>query len=439
MIWKNIKRGKLIWEPALLKESLENLTNPCRGWYSIYTFHVEDEIEKEELKWSLKKGESIALVLLDIGAFQSRALTREAMDHIRSILEFFQEYEKDVILRPVYDRVGQGEEKEPKDFMLVLEHLRQIGEILKEEPNTVFLFQGLLVGSWGEMHGSSYLNGEQIKEMWEVLHRTLGDDPFTAVRTPMQWRNILEEEAYEKEEYRQLGIFDDGIFGSTTHLGTFGTMTREAAGWKESWNRKEEMDFLDKIHRKNPFGGEVVAEESVGNPDGKLGREERSVLRELKKLHVTYLNCVHDKKLLDLWKEIPCSKDGVWEKSSLYDYIGAHLGYRLFLKEVRVESLPFGKTRVAITISNQGFAPFYQSANLCLVIRNESGQKEYPYSYEISQIQGGCERTISITERLVQGEVYLRLKRRKDGRAILFANENEKDTDDLFLGRLYRK
>lgn len=438
MIWRNIKRGKLIWEPACLKESLKNLINPCRGWYSIYTFHVEDGIEKEELKWSLKE-ESMALVLLDIGAFQSQALTREAMDHIRSILEFFQEYGKDVILRPVYDRMGQGKEKEPRNFALVLEHLRQIGEILKEEPNSVFLFQGLLVGNWGEMHGSSYLEGEQIKEMREVLDRTFADDLFTAVRTPMQWRNIIEEEAYEREEYRKLGIFDDGIFGSTTHLGTFGTMTREAAGWRHAWNRKEEMDFLDKIHRKNPFGGEVVSEESVGNPDGKLGHEEKSVLRELEKLHVTYLNSVHDKKLLDLWKEIPCSKGGIWEKSSLYDYIGAHLGYRFFLKEVHVESLPFGKMRVSITIWNQGFAPFYQSTDLCLVIRNESEQKEYPYLYEISRIQGGCEEIISITGRFIEGEMYLRLKRRKDGRNIFFANANEKNTDDLFLGRLYHK
>ena len=30
-----------------------------------------------------------------------------------------------------------------------------------------------------------------------------------------------------------------------THLGTFGTELREAAGWAQAWTRKEEMEFVN--------------------------------------------------------------------------------------------------------------------------------------------------------------------------------------------------
>ena len=104
-----------------------------------------------ELIWCLHAEESIAFVLLDIGSYRDRTLDETALEHLEQILGFFLEQQKDVILRPVYDREGKGKEREPENLSLVTGHLKQIAEALKRMPNSVFAVQGTLIGNWGEM------------------------------------------------------------------------------------------------------------------------------------------------------------------------------------------------------------------------------------------------------------------------------------------------
>ena len=78
---------------------------------------------------------------------------------------------------------------------------------------------------------------------------------------------MIPEEKFQKREWKALGLFDDGIFGSTTHLGTFGTMMREAAGWEKPWSRKEELEFIEQISRDFPCGGEAIAEADPDRAD----------------------------------------------------------------------------------------------------------------------------------------------------------------------------
>ena len=100
MIWKNMKnRNGWDFRQEELAESLDELENPARGWYGIYTFSVERSIDQEELRWSLRQGESLALVLLDIRAYRSIRLDEVAAQNIKDILSFFLQYRKDVILR----------------------------------------------------------------------------------------------------------------------------------------------------------------------------------------------------------------------------------------------------------------------------------------------------------------------------------------------------
>lgn len=80
----------------------------------------------------------------------------------------------------------------------------------------------------------------------------LGETIYGAVRTPAQWRLLVSEEEFQKGNFPRLGLFDDGIFASKSHLGTFGTMTREAAGWKAPWIREEELSFLETLGKRLP-------------------------------------------------------------------------------------------------------------------------------------------------------------------------------------------
>lgn len=429
------RKWKFYPENQNLEEFCQNPLNPVRGWYAVYTFPVEQKIVPEELKWSLREGETTVLVLLDIGVFRDRPLDIQALDNVRNILQFFEDYRRDVILRPVYDREGKGLQHEPENFSLVLTHLQQLGELLSSESYSVFVFQGLLVGSWGEMHTSRYLSEECLREMWNTLRSRLNKDIVTAVRTPAQWRTLIEESEYQKKEFHATGIFDDGIFGSLSHLGTFGTMMREAAGWKNPWNRKEELDFLEYINGCLPCGGEVVARTTAGVEEDTEAVNTDSVLGEMKKMRLVYLNHVYDAEILEQWKKQILEVSGVWNGASLYEYAGAHLGYRFTIKKAEIQVLRPRRLRFLFTIENSGFGSLCQEAELLLTVQNAEKSREYHIPYDIRRLPGGEMAAVEVTAEAMEGKVYLRLQRKKDKRTIYFVSQ--KNADSLYLGCLH--
>ena len=431
-----INRNSWNFRQAELAESLDELENPARGWYGIYTFPVEESIDPGELRWSLRQGESLALVLLDIHTYRSKLLDEAAFQNIRNILSFFMQYKRDVILRPVYDREGNGRSREPDTFELVLGHMRQIGEILKSMKHSVIIFQGMLVGSWGEMHDSKYLSPECLREMWSCIKEYLGEDICLAVRTPLQWRTLKSEEDFLQKKYSQLSLFDDGILGSLTHLGTFGTMTKEAAGWSGAWTRKEELDFISQLTESLPCGGEVTF--CAGEEAAKVC-EEDFIISELKKMHLTYLDSTYDMNVLNQWKQMNYTGSGIWQGRSLYEYIGSHLGYRLTVKSVQMKRTWLGKAEFTIEIENTGFGKMFQDAELFLLIENENEREEAVVSIDLREISPGTVASGKAVIEFFCGKVFLKVRRKSDGRSIRFANIiNKNSADSLYIGCLHK-
>lgn len=90
MSWKNImNKNNWVFQQVELIESNVCLENPGRGWYGIYTFVVQDSINPEELRWSLRDGELLALVLLDIVYIAVCNWMENALNNIRSNSQFF--------------------------------------------------------------------------------------------------------------------------------------------------------------------------------------------------------------------------------------------------------------------------------------------------------------------------------------------------------------
>lgn len=425
-----MKIKKWEWLPEELQESTEEMENPARGWLEIYTFQAENGIDPQELRWSLRKGETLALVLINLRAYRERALDDTALENIRSILSFFMKYKKDVILRPTYDIEGKGREREPDDFDTVLTHIRQIGEILQQVEHSVCIFQGLLVGSWGEMHDSRYLSEPHLRKLYDTLKPYLGSEICLAVRTPAIWRVLTDEDAFQCGVFPQMAVFDDGILGSMTHLGTFGTMTRDAAGWKQAWTRKEELGFLEQITKDTPCGGEAVENVDGESLDGK------DVIKELKAMHLTYLNSAYDRRVLDNWKKMIWRENGIWNRCTVYDYIGSHLGYRLIVRKVAMKKCLSGKFQLEIEIENTGFAAPFQEMELLLVLQAENKIWEYPVEFDAKKCYPGEKRKIVQHFCPQDSQIFLKLRRKKDRQPVQFANA--KKMDSLLLGRLHR-
>ncbi len=430
---KNIFRkagpGRRGWyfEEADLTENVEEFSNPARGWYQIHTFWADKEPDFKELEWCIDKKDTLALILIDIGAFQDRDLDEEALNRIERILNFFAERKYDCIVRAVYDREGKAMEKEPFFFSQVMGHLRQVCGVL-ERQEAVFVYQGMLVGSWGEMHTSRFLYEEKLVQMGEVLRHHFGGRIYPAVRRPAQWRML-----HQSLPGEAMGIFDDGMFGSEGNLGTFGSGAKENSAWDVPWAREDELNFEHELARYAPNGGEAVYGE--GYVEG-LTPEE--VIHDLRQMGVSYLNRIYDAEILNLWKRLPYPGQGVWAGRSVYDYVGAHLGYRFLVRKASI-SIKKGSDMciLEVEVENIGFGGFYQEAELWLEMAEGGGKNISPGPvWQMKGWRGGEKRRLAWEIVPADCDFFLAAKRKRDGMAIRFANSLDEEGRAV-LGHLY--
>lgn len=429
MNWKkgtDDMRKKTEFHADVLTECTERISNPGRGWYTLYSFDVQTGIEEEELRWCLKEHETVVLVMVDFYAYRDRALEEEAIQHFCSILHFFHAMQKDVILRPVYDCCGEGMVREPETIEIICQHLCQISDVLQTVEHSVFLIQGLMIGSWGEMHASSYLQPEDLKKLYACIQPCLGEEIYLAVRTPLLWRKMFSETVYESSEEKCVSLFDDALFASSTDLGTFGTGIREA-GWEQVWMREQELDFLQKLCSSKPSSGEAVS--------GEWNISDRRMIQEMKKMHLGYLNSAYDEKMLDKWKNSTCTQIESWKGCSLFDYIGAHLGYRFLVESVewKRERGLRKKCNLIISVQNVGFATCFQETELFLISEYADHTEKKQLDADMRKWLPGMPQILEIQVNDMACNYYLCACRKKDKRNIRFANKN---ADSLYLGCL---
>lgn len=425
-MFRRFFRTRETWclEDGDFTENTLTLENPARGWYHIYTFTVENEPDLETLKYCLKEEETLALVLLHIGAFRNQELSEESLLHIRKILGTFREHQKDIILRVTYDNEGKALEREPSLFSMVKCHLMQLSAVIQEFGSSIFVFQGMLIGSWGEMHSSRYLKVEQLKQLTEILKKCKSSQTYLAVRRPMYWR-MLHQPGGDTDivSSEGMGLYDDGMFGSESDLGTFGVESRENVSWDKPWNRVEELAFEEKLCEEVPNGGEAVYQE-----DYIMKLSQTDILNDLKQMHVTYLNKAHDVRLLRHWKDWTYKGADVWNGKSVYAYIGSHMGYRFLIKGAMIESVKTEADKeickLEIEIENVGFANLYHEAELYIEWIDKNGQQQQKLLYtDMRKWKSGEVQRIAYRMEACESRVYLWAKRKLDGRQIYFAND----------------
>lgn len=409
-----IKNLNTAFRPYELKPISDRLDNPGRGWYRIYTYHIGSAQVEEPVRYP---GESLALVLLDIGNYQAGNLDQEALEQMRGIMNSFVNLGFDLILRICYDTEGKGMVREPSLFSQVRQHISQIAPILKEFAANIYVYQGLLVGNWGEMHESKFLSAKSLKELMEVLLKETEGKVMLSVRKPVQLRTAFSQELIlDRRLCAKCGFFNDGILGSDTHLGTFAPATREKGAFDEMWNADDEIAFMDPFLNHVPYGGEVLK-----GPE-KVSPEETE--KTLRALRVSYLNSMHDERILSEWKSIPYG-DG-----SFYDQVGMHLGYCFIICDTLIRK---GRQReCCVTVENKGYGALYDETEAFLWLEGEQGPKELLGCFEgnLCGMHYGEKRVLRATFDLSdcrERAVSISMRRKKDHRSILFAQEAVED------------
>lgn len=437
-----------------LKESTRALKNPGCGWYHIYTFDLSKKSSNESLYIDCEE-EELVLLLIDIHAFRCcEQIPKEALEWFSSILTFFERHDKGIILRIVYDTKGRGMENEPSSIKIVKSHMKQLGSIICEHtsekkslPGKILVHQGLFVGSWGEMHSSKFLSEARMKELSDTfLEATKGSCPI-AVRKPVQLRILS---CQKNESNTNFTLFNDAIFGSETDLGTYGTIRKSAMPEnsdkeKTPWAREDELTWQKTKLQQSFCGGEVLGgmntlSESSGNKDqSPRTLDWKQVVADLAKLHVSYLNSIYSKEVLDDWKAQRIMWNG--EEISEYDYIGRHLGYRFVVTQVKISCVSQEKKKqtqsqisenvITLTIKNTGFANLCEEA-VCRLILTENNEniKAFEIKSDPRTWNSGTDTVIECRipqeiwpQQSKQTKIFLQLIRKRDGRIIEWANE----------------
>ncbi|MCQ2519399.1 MAG: DUF4874 domain-containing protein [Lachnospiraceae bacterium] len=434
-LWKKCPRA--FYKAARFIETNEDLLNPCRGWYQIHTFKLGEELSLVDREYTLNNRDSVAFALIDISKYRSQDLDEEAKNDLRSIFSFFRDYRLELIVRVVYDTEGRCALKEPSDEDQVKRHIEQIFEILNEFKDVIFVYQGLLIGNWGEMHSSKFLSPSRLRNLADTIVKDFPDVAFLAVRRPAYVRIMFPEG--EDIRQKKVGIFDDAIMASPTHLGTFGEKPAKEVRREMSWLPEEELKYVSELCDRVPYGGEALwsdEEDSLEHIRGNLEEIDKYFAR----LHVTYLNRIHDARFINNLKELTWNKRGLFKGMDGYEYIGRHLGYRFVLRKVKCHRVKEDASmlRWDITIANEGFARAFFECGCYIEGDDEFGERtEYDIKdwVELNKIPSKTEHTFVCMTPAITGLIYLRFTKLSTGEAVYFANK--KPTEDFVGSKLY--
>ncbi len=364
----------LSYQPMDCPPSSKQLHNPYRGWYHIYGYALSDSapIDMEAMAETIAKDDN-QLVLLEINLrnYTDCEISPIGLSQLESTLLAWQDAGKQLILRFLYDWNGKARETEPRDISLIKRHMAQTGEIVNKYANCVFLMQGIYVGNCGEMNNSDYMSLEHMYELATYLDSVIDPAIFLSVRTPEHYRIInrtseplTRESAFSGNLAARTGLFNDGMLGSKSDLGTYGenafTPSKDFTG---KGTRSEEIAFQNELCHYVPNGGEVVL-------DNEYNEFPRAVT-DLRAMHVSYLDSRYDLAVLDKWRGAVYSAtgntdnsldDSCFDGADGYSYIGAHLGYRYALNasSCTFDTFHDDKARLTVEIANNGFSACYR-------------------------------------------------------------------------------
>ncbi len=447
--WQGRNHGRVAVMCYEFKESARKLQNPNRGFYQLFGCFVSDEEEdyKEFVNQRIQDDSELDLYLIQINLtnYRNGEISEAGLNNIENLFVALRAKEKQYIVRFLYDWDGKGPEAEPRELGIVLTHMRQLEDVLKEYQDIIFVQQGVFLGSYGEMHGSKFLSEENIQTLVQQLAHVTGEKTFLAVRTPIQWRKVTQISDPRKimtdaSFASRVSLYNDGMMGTEQDVGTYGLLGREEAGDWAAWNREDELSFQEELCKYVPNGGEVIIENAYNDFE--------NAIDSMEKMHVTYLNQMYDLNVLNKWAGTIVSDGSIYDGMDGLSYIERHLGYRLCIVNVNA-SYDFWEDTMSVDIilKNVGFAPLYKDALLYLVVQHEESgmQRMYTMDGDIRQLTGGREHDEVLTlhkdislDGYSEGsyKIYFYILDVDSGKHIQLANEQDETRYGYSIGEI---
>lgn len=419
-IFPDMQQYSAVYTPEKFTESADQLSNPGRGYYHISGYVLRDSDSPTSFVISPADAPLEKLILLEINLrnFADGPLSENALSQLDSLLSQYSSMDKELILRFLYDWDGQAYQTEPESIQIILDHMEQTSAIVNRYQKNILTLQGLFIGSYGEMHSSRFTDSESLLLLGNQLARVTDPRIYLAVRTPRQWRLLTGADSFEELSetspfYGRLGLYNDGMLGSWSDLGTY-----------PSDNREQEILFQNLLCQNVPNGGEVTVENPLNDVPAAV-----SIMSDM---HISYLNSVYESDVLSKWKSTVWHSTDCYDGISGFDYIGLHLGYRYVLKDSLFQPADRGPECLKLFLQNRGFSANYHPLHFWITVLTQDGTPilQIPLKQKVSDLPSGETVCFTVTtdfSSLAPGtyQLFFDTRQISDSRQILYANTQQ--------------
>ena len=384
-----------------------DIARKCDVWkpqeYPGITDYLESEIDKYA-------SDSVSLVqtYFYLHGYIGRQLPPEAFTTMDIYFNKLRQLGKKALLRFAYETEPMGTSSSGPTMEDMLRHMKQLKPYLEKNKDVILALQAGFIGAWGEWHGSKHRieNSEENKRI--VLEKLCWMTPqnrIVQVRVP-DYKNLLLK---GNEAYRKISFHDDFIvvdphrWDGDMHEGT------------PNFNQIVEEGAFMPVDGELPWGTWSMNKEN-GDANGWIV-EGKKTARQLFLEHYTSLSVVHnykergapDKYSMMYWKETPIyeqylkenhmpvsdgyfqKRDGSTAQRNAFEYIRDHLGYRLELQELQIDTFKTTDSynfELSLKLINRGFATLFNEHPVYFVLIDEHNQViEFPTNTDANSFQ----------------------------------------------------
>ncbi|MGN0399382.1 MAG: DUF4832 domain-containing protein [Blautia sp.] len=442
--------NRITYTTESFSESTEILSNPYQGFYHIIGYTLSDDyVPTDGFSYQADSyTDSLALLEINLKNYRTTEIGENGLKQLNDILTAWWQspFHTKLILRFLYDWDGLALITEPESLNLILTHMDQISPFVNQYRDSVYVMQGIFIGNWGEMHHSRFIDTTSVKTLIQHLNDVIDPSIYLSVRTPAQWRMIndlynlpAKFPAFGADDslIGRLGLFNDGMLGSESDLGTYGnTARRDATSPSYQGTRKEELEFQNTLCKYVPNGGEVIFNNNLSDLETSVS--------DLRTMHVSYLNADYDNRVLEKWRNTVWKGNDAFNGCDGYSYVQAHLGYRYLIRACKIKKSGFinPELTLSFTLQNNGFSntlkPFQTSV---LLKHTETGTcTGIPLNVDLRRLGSGQKKSFTVklpVKDLERGsyEIYFSVKDETSGQMILLGNKNEVTDNGYLLGR----
>lgn len=420
--------NRIHYTSETFSQSNKPLQNPYCGFYHIVGYTLSDDYGSSD-NYASQIGsytESLALLEINLKNYRTGEISKKGIAQLNDILASWEKSPNNtkLILRFLYDWDGVASATEPDSIDIILKHIEQVSQSVNRYRDTVYIMQGAFIGNWGEMHHSEFQDENSLKQLINKLNGIIDPSIYLSLRTPKQWRTV--NSSSEPKNNTRIGLFNDGILGSESDLGTYAENERE-----------KELKFQNELCRYVPNGGEVVFNNNLS--------ELKTSVSSLKEMHISYLNADYDSRVLEKWKGTVWQGDDPFRGCDGYTYIKSHLGYRFVLDSFKIKQSGIIRPdyTLQITIENSGFSNTLKPFEISIVIENIRTREylDVPFNADLMSLYGGDKKTFRVNlpvKAIKKGEylIYFSVKDKTSAQTILLGNKNEITKNGYLLGRL---